>query len=187
MAAARYRHTVAVAESCTAGALQWCIGRYPGVSQWFLGGVTCYTLELKAKLLQIDTDHAAEVNCISSRVAREMASGVQRLYGASIGVATTGYASPPPSGWPPGGEHGYCYYAISVDGQIAAEGLLLNRPDLDRPAFQQAVAGSVLARLLGLLLSDSSHPAPSPDDDVNAHLLGVLQDVCRSSTCCLDD
>ncbi|MCU0792478.1 MAG: nicotinamide-nucleotide amidohydrolase family protein [Opitutaceae bacterium] len=86
--------TVAAAESLTVGRVQAQLGRRSGASGYFAGGVTCYATAAKVRLLGVDAAHAAEVNAVSERVAREMAAGAARMFGACIGVATTGYAEP---------------------------------------------------------------------------------------------
>lgn len=85
---------VATAESLTVGRVQAALGRTSGASAYFVGGVTCYATEAKARLLGVDAAHAAEVNAVSARVAEEMARGVCELFEADIGLATTGYAEP---------------------------------------------------------------------------------------------
>jgi nicotinamide-nucleotide amidase len=85
---------LAVAESLTGGYLQALVSTAAGASDFFEGGVVAYSLEQKAAVLGVDRGHAAEVNSVSPRVAREMAQGVCRLMGVDVGVATTGYASP---------------------------------------------------------------------------------------------
>ncbi len=87
---------VAAAESLTVGRVQAELGRRSGASGYFAGGATCYTIEAKVKLLGVDAAHAAEVDAVSERVALEMARGAARLFGAEIGVATTGYAEADP-------------------------------------------------------------------------------------------
>src|SRR6478609_9042658 len=86
--------TLAVAESLTAGHLQAQIASVSGASEYFLGGVTAYSLEQKVKLLQVNRAHAKRVNCVSQRVAVEMAYGAMQLFGADLAAATTGYAEP---------------------------------------------------------------------------------------------
>lgn len=90
--AAPARPKLAVAESLTGGQLQARITAISGASDFFLGGVTAYALEQKVQLLGVDREHAAAVNCVSARVAEEMARGAGRLFGADYTVATTGYA-----------------------------------------------------------------------------------------------
>lgn len=85
---------VAAAESLTVGRVQAALGRVGGSSRYFAGGTTCYTIETKARLLGVDAAHAESVNAVSERVAAEMARGACALFGADIGVATTGYAEP---------------------------------------------------------------------------------------------
>jgi nicotinamide-nucleotide amidase len=90
------RRTLAVAESLTCGRLQSRIGLISGASNFFLGGLTAYSLEQKVKLLQVDRSEAVATNCVSAKVAEQMARGVCALFGADVGVATTGYAEPSP-------------------------------------------------------------------------------------------
>jgi nicotinamide-nucleotide amidase len=85
---------LAVAESMTGGRVQARIVEVSGASEFFLGGVTTYSIEQKVKLLGVDRGHALAVNGVSGRVAGEMASGACRLFGADFAVATTGYAEP---------------------------------------------------------------------------------------------
>jgi len=86
--------TLAVAESVTAGHLQAQVASVSGASDFFLGGVTAYSLKEKVKLLGVNRAHAKSVDCVSQRVAAEMAFGVTKLFGSDLGVATTGYAEP---------------------------------------------------------------------------------------------
>jgi nicotinamide-nucleotide amidase len=85
---------LAVAESLTCGRLQARIGAVSGASDYFLGGVTAYSLEQKVGLLGVDRAEAAAANCVSARIAEQMARGACVLFRADIGVATTGYAEP---------------------------------------------------------------------------------------------
>ena len=88
------RLTLAVAESVTCGLVQARIGAVSGASEYFLGGVTAYSLEQKVKLLGVDRAHAKRVNCVSREVAEQMARGACALFGSDLAVATTGYAEP---------------------------------------------------------------------------------------------
>lgn len=91
------RPKLAVAESLTGGCLQARITAVSGASEFFVGGVTAYALAQKVALLGVDRDHAAAVNCVSARVAEEMARGACRLFDADLALATTGYAEPAPA------------------------------------------------------------------------------------------
>jgi len=89
--------TVAVAESLTCGHLQARIGAVSGASHYFLGGLTAYTLDQKVKHLGVNRVAARRTDCVSQRVAVEMAQGVADLFGADLSAATTGYAEANPA------------------------------------------------------------------------------------------
>jgi nicotinamide-nucleotide amidase len=89
------RLTLAVAESMTCGRVQSAIGAVSGASEFFLGGMTAYTIEQKVKHLGVNRAAAARVNAVSAEVAEQMAAGVCSLYSSDVGVATTGYAESP--------------------------------------------------------------------------------------------
>jgi nicotinamide-nucleotide amidase len=88
------RRTLAVAESLTCGRLQARIGSISGASEFFLGGITAYTLEEKVRHLGVDRAEAAAVNSVSARVAEQMARGACALFGSDTGIGTTGYSEP---------------------------------------------------------------------------------------------
>lgn len=88
----RRNWTVAVAESVTGGRIQALLTSLSGASRYFVGGLTAYSIDQKVRLLGINAAHAAEVNCVSERVAAEMAQGVADLFRASVALAITGYA-----------------------------------------------------------------------------------------------
>jgi nicotinamide-nucleotide amidase len=88
------RNTLAVAESITCGHLQAHIGAISGASEFFLGGITTYTLDEKVKHLGVKRAAAKAVNSVSAEVAEQMARGACALFGSDLALATTGYAEP---------------------------------------------------------------------------------------------
>lgn len=86
--------TLAVAESASAGNLAALIASVSGASSFFQGGVVVYNLRQKVNLLGVDEEHAASCDCVSNRVAKELATGVRRLCGSDVGMSVTGYAGP---------------------------------------------------------------------------------------------
>jgi nicotinamide-nucleotide amidase len=86
--------TVAVAESCTGGLLSERLTRVPGSSNYFLGGMVCYSNELKATLAGVPADLITEHGAVSLAVAQAMAEGVRKRTGASLGIGITGVAGP---------------------------------------------------------------------------------------------
>ena len=86
--------TVAVAESLTGGLLAASLTSVPGASAVFRGSVTAYATDIKASVLGVDAELLARQGAVDPEVARQMAAGVRRLFGATVGLATTGVAGP---------------------------------------------------------------------------------------------
>lgn len=143
------KRTLAVAESLTCGRVQAAIGAISGASDFFLGGITAYSIEQKVRHLGVDRGPAQTCDAVSAAVAAEMALGVCRLFGSDFGVATTGYAEPAPAR---GVAHPLAYWAIAYAGRIVREGRI-ERPGLARVAMQDAVAAEVLAALVEVVRS----------------------------------
>jgi nicotinamide-nucleotide amidase len=88
------RKTVAVAESCTGGLVAERLTRVAGSSAFFLGGVVCYSNELKTRLVGVPPELITALGAVSKPVAQTLAEGVRRRTGAAIGLAITGIAGP---------------------------------------------------------------------------------------------
>ena len=88
------RLTLAVAESCTGGLIGHRVTSVSGSSDYFLGGVIAYSNEVKTRELGVRRDVLVKEGAVSEPVAREMASGVRRKFGADIGLGVTGIAGP---------------------------------------------------------------------------------------------
>lgn len=86
--------TLSVAESCTGGLIAYRVTSVPGSSAYFLGGVIAYSNELKHQLLGVQGATLDNYGAVSETCAREMADGIRRLTGSTIGVSTTGIAGP---------------------------------------------------------------------------------------------
>ena len=63
------RSTIAAAESCTGGLFAERFPRIPGSSSYFLGGVVCYSNELKTVWADVPPDLIAKKGAVSSEVA----------------------------------------------------------------------------------------------------------------------
>lgn len=145
------RLTLAAAESLTCGRVAARIGAVPGASEYFLGGVTAYTLEQKVRLLGVNRTHARRVNCVSRRVAVEMAAGAGALFGADLAVATTGYAEPRPAD---GVKTPQAWWALCHrrrGGRTVLVSGFLEMPGATRVEAQERVAAEVLTQLTAYL------------------------------------
>ena len=145
------RLTLAVAESVTCGHLQAAIGAISGASEFFLGGLTAYTITQKVRHLGVDRATAEAVNAVSPAIAEQMARGAAAYFGSDLALATTGYAEAAP--------------ALDATQPVAYWALAHRRPDntwvqrqgredwpgAARVAMQQAVADAAMAGLLRYL------------------------------------
>ena len=86
--------TVALAESCTGGLVAERLTRVPGSSGYFLGGVVCYSNDLKTRLAGVPASLIAEHGAVSKIVAQALAEGIRHRSGASLGLGITGIAGP---------------------------------------------------------------------------------------------
>ena len=88
------RATIAVAESCTGGLLAERLTNIPGSSSYFLGGIVCYSNELKSALVDVPAELIESKGAVSPEVALALADGIRKRTGATIGVGVTGIAGP---------------------------------------------------------------------------------------------
>lgn len=145
------RLTLAVAESLTCGRLQAAIGAISGASDFFLGGITAYSLDQKVRHLGVDRARAAPVDAVSGEVAEQMARGACALFGSDLALATTGYAEPAPAR---GVAHPSAYWALAhrrPDATWVIRPGAVERPGAARVEMQEAVAAAAVAALLAYL------------------------------------
>lgn len=86
--------TLSLAESCTGGHVAARLTDVPGSSDYFLGGAVTYANSAKIGLVSVDPATLERHGAVSEEVAREMAAGARRTFGATIGVGITGIAGP---------------------------------------------------------------------------------------------
>jgi len=86
--------TIATAESCTGGMVAAKLINYPGVSQVFMEGAVTYSNESKMKRLGVKAETLGKFGAVSADTAIEMAEGIAKTAGTSIGLSTTGIAGP---------------------------------------------------------------------------------------------
>jgi len=88
------RLSIATAESCTGGLIGHRLTEVPGSSDYFLLGTVTYSNRAKSEVLGVSEETLATHGAVSEPAVLEMARGVRRLAGASIGLATSGIAGP---------------------------------------------------------------------------------------------
>ena len=86
--------TISAAESCTGGLLAQRLTTIAGSSSYFLGGVVCYSNELKTAWADVPAEMIQSKGAVSSEVAVALADGIRRRVGSTIGVGITGIAGP---------------------------------------------------------------------------------------------
>jgi nicotinamide-nucleotide amidase len=135
----------------TCGRVQARIGAISGASDFFLGGITAYTLDEKVRHLGVDRASAELVDSVSAEIAGQMARGACGLFGSDLGVATTGYAEP-------SAERGisapFAWWAVAHRlgaGDLAVVTGRTDCPGLTRTEAQERVAGEAIAALVDLL------------------------------------
>jgi PncC family amidohydrolase len=110
-----------VGESVTAGLLQTALASAENATAFFQGGITTYNAKQKYTHLHVNLQHAVSCNCVSEKVALEMALGVSRSFLSDWGIGITGYAAPLPG-------HDmdplYAFYALCFRGEILKRGEL---------------------------------------------------------------
>ncbi len=127
--------TIAVAESCTGGAISNRITNVSGSSAVFINGCVTYSNESKTRLLGVSEKTLAEHGAVSKEVAQEMAEGVRTRSGADFGISTTGIAGP--TGGTPEKPMGLVYIGFATSKGTDVQRHVLA---LDRETFKFFVA-----------------------------------------------
>jgi len=111
--------SIATAESLTGGGLVARLVDVPGASHVVRGGVCTYAVDTKASVLGVSESRLTLTGPVDEQVARQMAVGVRSLFGASIGLSTTGVAGPGPAdGFPAGTVHIACAHPAGVEHRL---------------------------------------------------------------------
>jgi nicotinamide-nucleotide amidase len=141
------KKTLALAESCTGGALAHRLTNVPGASAVLLAGLVTYSNEAKQRLLGVRADTLRQHGAVSEPVAREMAEGAARQTGADYALSVTGIAGP--SGGTPEKPVGTVYIGLT-----AKEGTSVDKNfnPYDRETFKQVTAQQAMELLRQKLL-----------------------------------
>lgn len=86
--------TLAVAESCTGGMLSDAFTNISGASKTFIGGIVCYSNEVKVSQVDVPESILTQHGAVSPECAIAMAAGVAEQLGSHYGLSVTGFAGP---------------------------------------------------------------------------------------------
>lgn len=144
-----HNETIAIAESVTSGLLQFILGEATNAEKFYQGGITAYNLGQKYKYLGVEPVHAATVNCVSQRVAEQMAIEVCRMFSSDWGISITGYATPVPES----GNKLFSYFAIAYKGRVKSSGKL-DCGDMPPIRVKEKYSEDIVDELLRLMQED---------------------------------
>ncbi|MBU0687580.1 MAG: CinA family protein [Candidatus Margulisbacteria bacterium] len=87
-------HTIAVAESLTAGMVCSRLANVARSSEYFLGGIVCYHNRIKVVEVGVPAALISKHGPVSKEVAVSMAENIRKKFKTEIGLSTTGLAGP---------------------------------------------------------------------------------------------
>ena len=140
--------TIAVAESVTAGFLQAALASAENASSFFQGGLTAYNLGQKCRHLNVNPIHAQSCNCVSEKMAVDMAQNIMHSFTSNWGIGITGYATIVPE------SHNelFAYYAIVYNGGVlSAKEIKVDKNKTPGQEVQLYYVDAVLAELATLI------------------------------------
>jgi len=139
---ARRGEMLALAESCTGGGIAHQITNVPGASKIFLGGIVAYSNAVKQKFLGVRAKTLARHGAVSEAVAREMAEGARKKFGADFAIAVTGIAGP--GGGKSSKPVGTVFIALAGEGETMVE---RKKNPFGREKFKEITANQALKML----------------------------------------
>jgi nicotinamide-nucleotide amidase len=116
---AEKRQTLATAESVTAGQVAERLGRVPGASGWFRGGLVAYDNRIKVEMLAVPQRLIDEHGVVSAAVVEAMAVGCRSRFRTDLAVSTVGIAGP--GGGSPDKPVGLVYAGLAWEGGAASQ------------------------------------------------------------------
>ena len=149
------QQTLAVAESCTGGALANRITDVPGASAVFLAGFVTYANEAKAEVLRVTKTTLSSYGAVSEAVACQMAEGALERTNADYALSTTGIAGP--GGGSEEKPVGTVFIALASAGRSTQ--VHQRRFLTDRRSFKQLATETALELLREKLLAETSESA----------------------------
>lgn len=109
------KKTLALAESCTGGAISARLTAFDGASQYLLGSMVVYSNEWKKQFLGVRQETLQVHGAVSREAVLEMAEGLLKATGADTAIAVSGIAGP--TGGTPQKPVGTVYIAVAKKGE----------------------------------------------------------------------
>ncbi|MBU6383931.1 MAG: nicotinamide-nucleotide amidohydrolase family protein [Verrucomicrobia bacterium] len=116
------KKTLALAESCTGGAVAAHLTALPGASQFLLGSIVAYSNAWKERFLQVSRTTLKQKGAVSRETVMEMVQGLLQETEADFAAAVSGIAGP--SGGRPNQPVGTIYIAIGERGKKIDAGVV---------------------------------------------------------------
>lgn len=86
--------SLSVAESLTGGLICERISSFPGASEYFAGGIVCYTNRIKVTELAVPASVIAKEGPVNQQVCEIMAENIRKKFRTTLGLSATGVAGP---------------------------------------------------------------------------------------------
>ena len=141
---ARQKKTLAIAESCTGGALSKLITDVAGASRYFTYGWVTYSDKAKTSELGVSKDLIERYGAVSEQVAKAMAEGARKKAKADFAIGITGIAGP--SGGSEQKPVGLVYISVSADNNTEVKRFIFPG-DRQLIRFRAALTGLNMLRL----------------------------------------
>jgi len=116
------KKTLALAESCTGGAIAASLTAIPDSSKYFLGSIVAYSNVWKERFLQVSHSTIKKPGAVSLETVKEMVAGLFSETDADYAIAVSGIAGP--TGGTKEKPVGTIYIAIGKRGERTDAGLL---------------------------------------------------------------
>jgi PncC family amidohydrolase len=121
------KKTLALAESCTGGAIAATLTAIPDASKYLLGSIVAYSNTWKERFLQVSRTTLKQKGDVSRETVIEMVQGLLQETDADFGAAVSGVAGP--SGGTKQTPVGTIYIAIGQRGQKIDAGVVHAPPE----------------------------------------------------------
>jgi PncC family amidohydrolase len=108
-----------IAESLTGGMISDCLTGVAGISEFYKGSLVAYCNTIKTAVLKVSEDTLEKHGAVSAETAFRMALSLGELYGADLGVSTTGIAGP--GGGSAQKPVGLVYFGFFINGAMSVE------------------------------------------------------------------